>query len=226
MDKPPTAEKTTPAATGTAPAPLVDVEAGVERLMGNRPVYLRALARFRHDYRSAGAAIGTALETGNPLLAQRLVHTLKGAAGMIEASSLHAAALALETVLRALGAEAEAKAHADAAANASQVDALFARLDSELDHVLRELDGMAGLADAVAAASRLVRPANVLERLRALLDIGDGEAVDLAEQAQDELIGLLGESGYRRFSAAVADFDFERALALLDHRPGKAGDIA
>ena len=63
---------TKPAAAGAAPAPLVDVEAGVERLMGNRPVYLRALARFRHDYRSAGAAIGTAIETGNLALAQRL----------------------------------------------------------------------------------------------------------------------------------------------------------
>lgn len=221
MEKPPAADSVTPAPTAAdrAPTPLVDVEAGVERLMGNRAVYLRALARFRHDYRSAGAAIGTALETGNPVLAQRLVHTLKGAAGMIEAASLHAAALALETVLRADGVDA----NTDADAKAAQVDALFVRLDSELDHVLRELDGMAGLADAVTAAPRLVRPANVLERLRALLDIGDGEAVDLAEQAQDELIGLLGESGYRRFSAAVADFDFERALALLDHRPGKAG---
>lgn len=216
MEKPPAAASVTPvpAAAGKAPAPLVDVEAGVERLMGNRPVYLRALARFRHDYRSAGAAIGTALETGNPTLAQRLVHTLKGATGMIEARSLHAAALALETALRTGGPETSA--------DPAQVDALFVRLDAELAHVLRELDGMAGLADAVVAAPRPVRPTNLLERLRALLDIGDGEAVDLAEQAQDELIVLLGESDYRSFSAAVGEFDFERALALLD-RPGRAG---
>jgi len=205
-----------PAAAGKAPAPLVDVEAGVERLMGNRQVYLRALARFRHDYRSAGAAIGTALETGNPILAQRLVHTLKGAAGMIEARSLHVAALALETALRTGGPASTS------AADPAQVDALFVRLDAELAHVLRELDGMADLSEAVVAAPRPVRPNNVLERLRALLDIGDGEAVDLAEQAQDELIGQLGENDYRSFSAAVAEFDFERALALLD-RPGRAG---
>lgn len=219
MEKPPAAGSVmpVPAAAGKAPAPLVDVEAGVERLMGNRQVYLRALARFRHDYRSAGAAIGTALETGNPALAGRLVHTLKGAAGMIEARSLHAAALALETALRT-GGPASASA-----ADPAQVDALFVRLDAELAHVLRELDGMADLSEAVVAAPRPVRPNNVLERLRALLDIGDGEAVDLAEQAQDELIVQLGESDYRSFSAAVAEFDFERALALLD-RPGWAGN--
>jgi len=222
MEKPPAAASVVPgpAPAGKAPAPLVDVEAGVERLMGNRQVYLRALARFRHDYRSAGAAIGTALETGNPTLAQRLVHTLKGAAGMIEARSLHAAALALETALRTGGPQVTSAS--TAVADPAQVDALFVRLDAELAHVLRELDGMTGLADAVVATPRPARPTNLLERLRALLDIGDGEAVDLAEQAQDELIVLLGESDYRSFSAAVADFDFERALALLD-RPGRAG---
>jgi len=213
MDKPSPAYDA-PAA-GQTPAPLVDVEAGVERLMGNRPVYLRALARFRHDYRSAGAAIGTALETGNPLLAQRLVHTLKGAAGMIEARSLHAAALALETALRPATAQTDTP-HIDAA----QADLLFVRLDAELAHVLRELDGMVGLAEAQVATPRLVRPSDLLGRLRALLDIGDGEAVDLVEQSQAELVEQLGERDYGRLSAAVADFDFERALALLD-RPGR-----
>ena len=204
---------TKPAAAGTAPAPLVDVEAGVERLMGNRPVYLRALTRFRHDYRSAGAAIGTAIETGNLMLAQRLVHTLKGAAGMIEAPSLHAAALALDTALRAPSA---------GAAGMTSLRAPFARLDAELAHVLRELDAMPGLTEAGVPAPRLVGSGDVVARLRTLLDIGDGEAVDLVEQARDVLVAELGEEEYGRLGAAVADFDFERALVLLD-RSGRAG---
>lgn len=200
-----------PAAAGAAPAPLVDVEAGVERLMGNRPVYLRALARFRHDYRSAGAAIGTAIETGNLMLAQRLVHTLKGAAGMIEARSLHAAALALDTALRA-----------PSAGTAGSLKAPFARLDAELAHVLRELDAMPGLTEAGVPAPRLVGSGDVVARLRTLLDIGDGEAVDLVEQARDVLVAELGEEEYGRLGAAVADFDFEHALVLLD-RSGQTG---
>ncbi|XYJ10390.1 Hpt domain-containing protein [Telluria sp. B2] len=204
---------TKPAAAGAAPAPLVDVEAGVERLMGNRPVYLRALARFRHDYRSAGGAIGTAIETGNLMLAQRLVHTLKGAAGMIEAPSLHAAALALEAALRAPAA---------GTAGATSLGTSFARLDAELAHVLRELDAMPGLAESGVPAPRLVGSDDVVARLRTLLDIGDGEAVDLVEQARDVLVAELGEEEYGRLGAAVADFDFERALALLE-RSGRAG---
>ena len=202
-----------PAATGNTPAPLVDVDAGVERLMGNRPVYLRALARFRHDYRSAGAAIGTAIETGNLVLAQRLGHTLKGAAGMIEARSLHAAALALEAALRAAPA---------GQADLAILGTTFVRLDAELAHVLRELDAMTDLAETGVPAPRLVGGDDVVMRLRTLLDIGDGEAVDLVEQARDVLVEKLGEEKYGKLGAAVADFDFERALALLD-QPGQAG---
>ena len=40
-------------------------------------------------------------------------------------------------------------------------------------------------------------------------------------QAREALVGELGEKTYRALAAAVADFDFERALALLD-RPGRA----
>lgn len=210
MSKPDPAE---PAAPGAASAPLIDVEAGVERLMGNRPVYLRALARFRLDYRSAAAAIRTAIETGNLALAQRLAHTLKGAAGLIEARSLYAAALALEEALRPVPA---------GEGGAPGIRPLFMRLDAELAHVLRELDTMTDLAQAAVPAPRLARSDDAVSRLRALLDIGDGEAVDLVDEARAALVAELGEEEYGKLAAAVADFDFERALALLD-RPGRAG---
>ena len=131
---------------------------------------------------------------------------------MIEARSLHAAALALDDALRApLSRDRDTPAIAD----------LFLRLDAELAHVLRELDTMAELAENAVPAPRLARSDDTVSRLRALLDIGDGEAVDLVEQAREALVGELGEKTYQALAAAVADFDFERALALLD-RPGRA----
>ena len=88
------------AASPPGPPPAIDVEAGVERMMGNRQLYLRALARFRREYRHAGPSIRAALAAGDHMRAQRLTHTLKGAAGMIEAGALYASALALESALR------------------------------------------------------------------------------------------------------------------------------
>lgn len=183
--------------------PALDTEAGVERLMGNRALYLRILARFGNDYRDAAAEIRRALAAHDTVLAQRLAHTLKGASGMIEAPALHAAAQALDDALR--GGRRDARP-------------LVLQLEAALAAVLRELDAMAVSAVATPPAP-LPTPANALADLRAMLEIGDGAAVELVAAAHGELRAHLGERDYAALSAAVGDFDYERALLLLD-RPG------
>ena len=193
------------------PTPAIDTEAGVERLMGNRPLYLRILARFSTDYRRAALAIRYALDAGDATQARRLTHTLKGAAGMIEARGLHAASLVLEAALRA---------------GAGGIDTLLAQLDAALAGVLRHIDAMALVEEEAPPVA--LAPGDNLGRLRAMLDIGDGAAVELVLAARSELGTHLGERGYEALSAAIADFDYERALELLDwtnrtERPEQAG---
>ena len=197
-----------PSLPGGDGPPIIDAQAGVERMMGNRDIYLRALARFRNDYRHAAAAIRAALDAGDADLARRLVHTLKGAAGMIEAGALYTAALALEAALRSGG---------------QDVALSFERTAAALDGMLHELDRMPALAEAPAAAAVPAGP-GVRPRLRAMLDIGDGAAVELVAAARAELSAELGEREYEGLRAAVLMFDYERALELLD-RPGGAGII-
>lgn len=196
-----------PSLSGALPA--IDVEAGVERLMGNRHIYLRALARFRTDYRHAGAAIRAALDAGDMARARRLAHTLKGAAGMIEAGALYAATLALEGALHS------GERHADA---------LFLRADALLSDVLRELDAMTLPLEDLPRSATAAAP-GARARLHGLLDTGDGAAVDLVAAARAELAAELGEREYDALCAAVMEFDYERALELLD-RPGLAGNKA
>ena len=179
---------------------VLDTEAGIERLMGNRALYLRVLARFRSDYRASAGAIRDALEAHDTDLAQRLAHTLKGAAGMIEAQALHAAALALEDVLR--GGKRDAQS-------------LLPPLDAALAGVLRALDAMAWETQPTPAPAPVRAPDNALADLRAMLDIGDGAAVELVAAARSELSMHLGERGYAALRGAVTDFDYERALELL-----------
>jgi HPt (histidine-containing phosphotransfer) domain-containing protein len=195
-------------------SPVLDIEAGVDRLMGNRAIYLRALARFRNDYRNAAGAIRTARDAGDASEARRLVHTLKGAAGMIEATALHAAAQALEDALRSGQRDA-----GNLLLGNLLHGTLLPRLEAALADVLRELDGMDLIAQTPPPP--VPAPGNAVSDLRAMLDIGDGAALDLVEAARHELSGALGEREYAALSAAVADFDYEHALALLD-RPGQA----
>jgi len=185
----------------------IDLAGGVERVMGDHGIFARILERFRSDYRRAAVAIRAALAAGDTPLAQRLTHTLKGASGMIEARPLQRQALALEQALRGQPSDWEPQ---------------LARLDAELDRVLRELDtvlaAQVARADKPQAAS--LEATEAVERLAALLDSGDGAAVELVEEAHAALAAAMGEARWREVAAAVDDFDFERALALLDGPSG------
>lgn len=193
-------------------APAVNHAGGIARLMGDGALFARVLARFRNEYRQTAAGIRNALGAGDTPLALRLVHTLKGAAGMIEAVPLRKEAQALEQVLRQpdpVGADA-AWQH-------------LTRLEQALDRVLQELDAAAATAPAAAPAitpGRLRNPAqhqDTVRRLAALLDEGNGEAVDLVHEADaaGALTAQLGEQGYRRLADLIDAFDFDGALALL-----------
>jgi two-component system sensor histidine kinase/response regulator len=206
--QPPQAPEPQPEASGA-----IDLAGGIARVMGDRNLFARVLERFRNDYRRTAGAIRSALAAGDTLLAQRLTHTLKGASGMIEAGPLHRQAQVLEQALRGPG---DGFQH--------QLD----RLEAELDRVLRELDGvladgtMQALGDArFAPVASSPLPAEAVGRLRELLDMGDGAALDLLGELRPPLAAALGEARLSEVAKAVDEFDFELAVKLLDAAPAR-----
>jgi HPt (histidine-containing phosphotransfer) domain-containing protein len=181
----------------------IDVAGGVERMMGDRAMYARVLERFRSDFQGAAGAIRAAFEGGDHALAQRLAHTLKGAAGMIEARVLQRRALALELALRA---------------DRDDCAVQIGLTEAELGRVVREIGHLA--PDARTAAPQGACPGgyrgDVVERLRAMLDVGDGAATDLIRNEREQLLAALGEARFGRVVAAIGVFDFVLALRLLD----------
>lgn len=202
-----------------APSGALDLAGGIARVMGDRRLFARVLERFRSDYRRTADAIRAALAAGDTLLAQRLTHTLKGASGMIEAGPLHRQALMLEQALRGTGGECQ-----------RQLD----RLEAELDRVLRELDGVLANGTVLAAggggpapsaggagSAPLPDPDDALRRLHGMLDIGDGAALDLLDEARAPLTVALGEARFSEVAKAVNEFDFELAMKLLGPMPAR-----
>ena len=188
-------------------APAVNHAGGIARLMGDGALFGRVLARFRNEYRQAAAGIRTAHDQGDTALALRLVHTLKGAAGMIEAVPLRRQADIVEGLLRG---------------GAGDVHGSLARLQDELERVLRELDVLASTLPERRPAAPAQQPGqghgDAAGRLMTLLDEGNGDAVDLVREAGDALAAQLGEDDYRRVADLVEGFDFDGALALLRER--------
>jgi two-component system sensor histidine kinase/response regulator len=180
--------------------PAIDYTNGAARLMGDAALFTRVLVRFRKEYRHAADAIRGALAAGDAQLAQRLAHTLKGAAGMIEAVPLRDDALALEQALHQGG---------DPAPH-------LARMERALERVLGDLAAVESIPPAPAPAMpRDGECGSALARLRTLLADGNGDAVDLVQDAAASLTRELGEERYRQVAAAIEVFDFEGALALI-----------
>lgn len=198
---------------GEPDAPAVNHAGGIARLMGDGALFARVLGRFRNEYRQTAAGIRGALATGDNALALRLVHTLKGAAAMIEALPLRREAQALEQVLRGAAGDPEQR---------------LLRLEQALDRVLRELDAAASTLTERHSPARPAAAAHgeahegtpeeareTRERLIVLLDEGNGDAVDLVREREAALTAQLGEQGYRAVAERIEAFDFDGALALL-----------
>jgi two-component system sensor histidine kinase/response regulator len=78
----------------------VDVMGGIRRTMGNKQFYLQLLSHFRNDQGMMVDKLRQAIESDDRALAERVAHTLKGAAGLVGASFVQGLAAELETELR------------------------------------------------------------------------------------------------------------------------------
>lgn len=196
----------------TATQHILNTSDGLERLMGDASLYRKLLLRFRKDHEQTVAQLGQLLADGELATAQRKVHTLKGAAGMVGAQELHHLAGVTEAGLAASGAVQHAGLEV---------------LQSALARVLRSmadyLDGMDAAAYAAAVASAAAADAKAVDiatraligRLAQLLDEGNGRAIDVLEQSATMLAASLGVAVFQEVAAAAHEFDFEAALAAL-----------
>ncbi len=190
----------------------IDVNDGIERVMGDRDLYGRMLRRFRNDYREGALGVRSVLAAGDKEHAHRMVHTLKGAAGMIGAHRLLERATRLEAALRLDG--------------AGQRE-ILASLVTEFEKVLHLLDllldGSPPPGMHVMPQRTLMADAALLELLHDLVAKQDGAAVDLLAESHASLKVILGDATLARVVAALNSFDFQQALNALGETGNGAG---
>lgn len=140
------------------------------------------------------------MEAGDAVTAERIAHTLKGIAGNVGASGLQSLAADVEAAIK----------------TGTDVSAPLAALAP----VLTELTGRvaAALSPPDEAPSTGGDAAGLIEKLRALLADSDAEAEELVVNNLALLRSALGNRA-DTIARHVSDFDFDRALALLDDKP-------
>jgi two-component system sensor histidine kinase/response regulator len=186
---------------------ILQIETGLQQLMGDRALYLQILGRFRQRYPDSAAEARKALAAGEVGHAQRIVHTLKGAAGMIGAQQAYLLAAELEAACAG-----PASAYS---APLAQLEQSMRSLIGAIDAVLSDDQQQALTAAAPAQAAPVPETGMLLQHLARLLEEGDGAAIDVLEQSATVLAARLGVAVFQEMTEAAHQFDFEAALATL-----------
>ena len=205
--------------TDTSPAPsspsgqVLQVETGLQQLMGDHALYRQILRRFRQRYQDSAEQARTELLAGDTATAQRTVHTLKGAAGMIGAQQVYLLALALEPMF----AGPPAQCIGPLAQLEQLLRALMGAIDAELAAEPRSEQRATPVAQHAGS-----RPETrmLVQHLARLLEEGDGAAIDVLEHSATVLAGSLGVEVFQEVTEAAHQFDFEAALAVLQAAQG------
>ncbi|WP_426319723.1 Hpt domain-containing protein [Pseudoduganella sp. R-43] len=183
----------------------LDIEEGLDRLMGERALYLQILRRFLQDYRDSCERIQSLLAQQLDAKAQLAAHSLKGSAGLIGAQLVHDQAVLVENAI-ADG--------ADPAALVAQLEVLLRETCGSIDDLLHEHGDKAASSETPAVDPAQLRA--LIEELVGLLREGDGAAIDLVEKSATILATALGVPTFQMIAAATHAFDFETALDVLE----------
>ena len=216
---------TTPAApaqaSATPPAefpeslPGFDLNKGLERVAGNRSLYLKLLARLAEGHRDDPAAIRAALADGRFDEARHRSHTLKGVTGNLAATELSRAAATLDRLI----------AEGDTAAEQAleSVDTLLTRvLESIAPFIPAPADTDASLVTATTGGTT---PSDLSEPLVQLIELLESD-FGAARRHFGELRPRLIEAGHgaaaQRIGRALEYYDVDEAMGIArDLLPGE-----
>ena len=221
--------------------PCLTMSLALLHLPGRDQIFEQVLRQFVDSYGAGFPALGQALAEGRGPAAVQLLHSLRGACGVIGASALGEQALALEQALRAWpgpGQVTSAAPNSPALPPALQAQAQ--RLQAATETLVRQVvaalapimvtidtsvppgsDPALALQAGAGAASAVLPPdlGAALDELMALLETSDFSASAkfraLAPALAVALNAALGESALHRLNQAMRAYDYETALQVL-----------
>jgi two-component system sensor histidine kinase/response regulator len=197
-----------PAASGEAELPPlipgIDMSLGLQRMHGNRQLYLRMLRRCAIGHGKAYAEIRLALDAGDQAAAERLAHTVRGVAGTIGAVHLQECAAGLEQAIRNRHEPETVEAHLRTFQGA--LSEVVASVESTLPPPQPDAMNPPGSGEGFHEVCRT---------LIELLKDDDCTACDCFE-THSALFSDAIPAEFASIREAIRGFDFEAALAALE----------
>ena len=189
--------------------PGLDFDAGLARVAGNRPMYLRLLGDFTRNFEDVSGRVATALSRGDRHEATHLLHTLKGVAGNLGAVEVAQSAAGLEDAIHDESMPADPSLVEELSRIIAKVLQSIRALPSTDEKALSGFTARRRPAPSVEVIAPLARD---LERL---LASSDREAKATADQLLATVAGTVSERVYAPVFDCIRRYDFDGALVAL-----------
>jgi len=192
----------------------IDCATGLQRVAGNKRMYRELLTRFVLKHGPVCEQITAALETGDHTQAERLSHSLKGAAGNLGINRIFDLAGDLEKAIReSRGGVGE------------RIKELASALDRQVE-AIQDAPKDAPIPVEKRNTADLLNPSAVsaaIERMRKLLESSDADAPEAYAHLAEILRARVDPKKLEALGAAVNAFDFEGALVKLHEIADQGG---
>jgi len=192
-----------PANSAQLDIPGIDTQSALKRTGGNRERYELLLRRFADSQVSTVGEIRAALMAKDSATAQRIAHSLKGAAANLGANALASAAGSVELAV---------KTQSDAEPVLVEMEHMLFTTVVSIQKTLPSAEKVSSTQSGNGDPSLVLQP---LSRLKKLLEADDSEAAEFIVEAQPSLSTVLSRAEIETLTRAVSDFDYEIALRAV-----------
>jgi two-component system sensor histidine kinase/response regulator len=183
--------------------PGIDTQTALKRTGGNRERYVSLLRRFAKSQVGAAGEIRVALKAQDSATAQRIAHSLKGAAANLGANALATASGSAEVAIKTQSEVEPALVEME-----RTLFAVAAAIQKTLPSAEKVESKLSGNSDP----SVILQP---LSRLQKLLEADDSEAAEFILEAQGSFSAVLSRTEIETLTRMVSDFDYENALRAV-----------
>ena len=180
----------------------IDTKTAIARLGGNSGRYKALLRSFIDQQYRSSQEILQAIESKDNDLAERIAHSLKGAASALGIMELAEIAAKIEHSL---------KNNIDISVNISVLRMKFDEVISSIELALGSNENNSANHRVIADVNHVV---SILKKLSSLLAEDSGDAPNYIYEHKDSLIGIISDTERDELIRAVDAFDYDTALNL------------
>jgi|GEM_PF-6199885 len=193
--------------------PGIDIQSGLKRIQGNRQLYKTLLLNFVKEYSFAAEEIGHLIEKKELHTAERLSHSVKGAAGNLSASEIYTAASELERAITIKDSDA--------------IKTMIANLDQTLRTAIASIRDLEHSVEAIEPYYESEPPEEKsgtinMERLALIIPQLYQSLEKFSTAAEIDMVVLkesIGEAMFleeiRELEKQIDNYDFDKALPPL-----------